>query len=157
MRSPALASVEKLRRLVPIIEAGDADSKWLAGCLQQYLDGAERGLTVETALDLARQPGQVAWWTEAAIERRDTALRELAARFWPGSMVGSQARAIERLALRYATSAWRLDRERDDMPARHEGTATECLWRAFKSGAAMPIKQRRLESILTVKIKSAAA
>ncbi len=51
-------------------------------------------------------------------------------------------------AVRYAASAWRFDRERDAMPERYKGTQTECLWRAFKSGATMPIGVRQLRNIL---------
>jgi hypothetical protein len=34
------------------------------------------------------------------------------------------------------------------MPGRYRGTAKESLWRAFKSGAPMPLGERRLRSIL---------
>jgi hypothetical protein len=34
------------------------------------------------------------------------------------------------------------------MPERYAGTQNEYLWRAFKSGAAMPISERQLRNIL---------
>ncbi len=34
------------------------------------------------------------------------------------------------------------------MPPRYSDTQNEYLWRAFKSGAAMPISERQLRSIL---------
>ena len=36
MTSPALTAVEKLRRLVPVLEAGDAEARWLAA---EFFDG----------------------------------------------------------------------------------------------------------------------
>ena len=150
MTSFALQAVVRLRRLSAMLAVGDDDSKWLASRLIQYLDSASRGLTVDAALDLAPLPGIAAWWTEATIEARDTALRDLAASFHPGRRPASQAYQIERQALRYAASAWRFDQERDDMPERYAGTETACLWAAFKSGAQMPIAKRQLQSILAV-------
>jgi hypothetical protein len=85
---------------------------------------------------------------EEAIRTRDAALRELAERFHAERSVSRQAQEIRLRALRYAASAWRFDRERDAMPERYRGTPTECLWRALKSGAAMPISERQLRSIL---------
>ena len=49
---------------------------------------------------------------------------------------------------RYAASTWRFDRNNDDMPAHYAGTPKECLWRAFKSSAPMPIGERQLRNIL---------
>ena len=130
---------------------------WLASRLRNYLGGAERGLTVDVALDLAAMPGAAAWWTAEAIEARDAALRELAARFYPGCKVASQAYKIERLALRYATSAGRFDRDRPEMPPRYCGSESEHLWRAFKSGVTMPLSKRQLQTILAVNKRADAA
>ncbi len=148
MASPALIAVDRLLRLIPVLEDGDADQQWLADRLSQYLADASRGLTIETALNLVPMPGQANWWTEAAIEARDIALRELAARFYPERRPASQAYQIERQALRYATSAWRFDRDQPEMPERYASTEAECLWVAFKSGATMPLSKRQLQSIL---------
>jgi hypothetical protein len=52
------------------------------------------------------------------------------------------------MARRYAASAWRHDRENGEMPAHYRGTAKECLWRAFASGATMPLCERQLRTIL---------
>ncbi len=157
MPSTALTSIRKLRRLAAALEAGDADSKWLASRLRQYLDGAERGLTIEMAVGLSPPPGQAAWWTLEAVQVRDAALQELAEHFWPERTPGAQARAIEQLALRYFAASWRFDCDRADMPERYGGTATEPLWRAFKSGATMPLKWRQIANILTAEKKDAAA
>lgn len=157
MPSPALTSIRKLRRLVVTLQAGDEDARWLAERLARYLAAADRGLTLDMALDLAPLPGAAAWWTDEAIEARDAALRGLAARFYPGRRVAGQAYKIERLAARYATSAWRFDRDRSEMPERYCGGESECLWRAFKSGATMPLSKRQLQTILAVAKRADAA
>ena len=60
-----------------------------------------------------------------------------------------QAQEIWTAARRYAASTWRFDRDNDAMPAHYAGTSKECLWRAFKSRAPMPIGERQLRNILT--------
>jgi hypothetical protein len=45
-------------------------------------------------------------------------------------------------------SAWRFDRNRPEMPLRYKRQPQELLWRAFKSGAFMPLSQRQLRNIL---------
>ncbi len=161
MVSPALASIARLRRICSALEAGHApdadDAAWLATRLRNYFADAPRGLTVDMALDLAPMPGAAAWWTDEAIEARDAALRDLAARFYPECRVASQAFQIARLSLRYAASAWRFDRESDATPERYRGTETECLWRAFKSGVAMPLAKRQIQTILAMAKRADAA
>jgi hypothetical protein len=143
-----LDSIARLHRLASALKDGDDDARWLADRLQNYFDAAPRGLTLDLAFDLSPAPGQVSWWTARAIEARDSALRELAARFYSGRKPASQAYQIERQALRYAASTWRFDRERPDMPKEYTDTAAESLWWAFKSGATMPLSKRQLQSIL---------
>ncbi len=157
MDSPALTAVDRLRKLIPALDDGDADQQWLAGGLARYLSDAERGLSLELALDLSPAPGQAAWWTQEAAQARDAVLCEMAMRFWPDLLPGAQARHIERLALRYSAAGWLRDRDRADMPERLIGTEAEWLWRACKSGAAMPIKRRQIETILTAEKQDAAA
>jgi hypothetical protein len=125
MTSSALDFVARLRRLAAALEAGRApdadDASWLANRLARYFADAPRGLTVDMALGLAPMPGAASWWTAEAIGARDGAIRELAKRFYPECRVASAAYKIERLAQRYAASAWRFDQERDT-PERYEGT-----------------------------------
>jgi hypothetical protein len=80
---------------------------------------------------------------------RDEALRGLARRIAPGGSTAAKAKGVYRLALRYAASAWRFDREREAMPDTYFGTPNELLWRAFKSGAAMPLGERQLRTVLS--------
>ena len=157
MRSPALAAVEKLRRLAAELEGGGDDARWLAACIREYLESAPRGATMDMCLGVAAMPGEVNWWTAEATRVRDDAIRDLAARYYPSLRPGTQAREIERLALRYATASWHHDRDRDTMPERYAGTETAYLWRAFKSGAAMPLKRRQIETVLAAEKKDTAA
>ena len=62
--------------------------------------------------------------------------------------VTQRARRIAELLRRYAGSTWRLDREHAAMPPHYAGTAQVQLWRAFKTGAAMPLGERQLRTIL---------
>jgi hypothetical protein len=119
---------------------------WLAGCLEQFLQ--RRAPSIEDAFGLRAPRGGVPWWLEEAIRQRDAALRELAARFLAGQSVTAQARRIRSEAVRYAASAWRHDRAAAALPERHRGRLQEGLWRAFRSGAPMPICERQLRSIL---------
>jgi hypothetical protein len=153
MTSSALISIARLRRVVAALEdrraPEAADGEWLVECLSQYLDAAPRGASFDMCFGLAVMPGEVSWWTIEAIEARDVALCDLAQHFFPNLTVAGKAREIERQGRRYATSTWRLDRDRREMPKHYAGTAKAWLWLAFKSGATMPLKQRQLEAILT--------
>ncbi len=157
MPSTGLTSIRKLRAIVAILEAGNGDERWLAACVREYLESASRGATLDACLGLAAMPGEVSWWTDEAAEARDGAIRELAKHFFSGRRPGTQAREIERLSLRYATASWRFDRDRDTMPERYCGTATAHLWCAYKSGAAMPLQRRQIETILKVEKRDAVA
>ena len=79
---------------------------------------------------------------------RDSALRALATRAYPGLSRSAQAKRIRCLTVRYAASAWRSDQSREEMPWHYAGKPQELLWRAFKSGAAMPLSERQLRNIL---------
>jgi hypothetical protein len=90
----------------------------------------------------------VPWWLEEAIRRRDAALRELATGHFADLSVAARARQIHSISVRYGAAAWRHDRGRDARPERYRGTPAEFLWRAFKSGAPMPVCERQLRNIL---------
>jgi hypothetical protein len=121
-------------------------SHWLGSSLQQFL--AHRARSIEAAFGIRAPRGGVPWWLEEAMRVRDAALRALAATFMVGQSVSTTARHIHDLAVRYAASAWRFDRQRPDMPTHYAGTPHELLWKAFKSGAPMPIGARQLRKVL---------
>ena len=119
---------------------------WLAESLESYLD--HRVGSLHEAFGLQAPVGGIPWWREEAMRQRDTALRQLATLHFGGDSVSNKAREIERLARRYAASAWRWDCSRESMPAAYAGKVHEWIWAAFKSGASMPLGQRRLRVIL---------
>ena len=119
---------------------------WLAQSLQDFL--SQRCTSVDVAFGLSAPQGGVPWWLEEGIRERNQAILDLAALACPTESPAAQARRVRALSLRYAATAWRQDRDREDMPAQYAGTAKEVLWRAFKSGAAMPVSERHLRGIL---------
>lgn len=145
-----LATIENLReisRLCLANEPLDTEmSNWLGASLERFIKHQCQSL--DAAFDLKFPRGGVPWWMEEAIRARDAALRDLADRFCGACSVQVQAQSIRSLSLRYAASAWRFDRSRGEMPAHYAKTPKEYLWRAFKSGAAMPISERHLRTIL---------
>src|SRR6185295_7602667 len=113
-------TIDRLRDVSSFCRQGAALPPELAGWLSA---GIERFLGREArdldgALGLIQAQGGIPWWREDAIRRRD------------------------------AGATWRIDREHTAMPPHYAGTAQEQLWRAFKSGAAMPLGERQLRTIL---------
>lgn len=121
-------------------------SRWLGQSLQSFLDRDCDSL--DEALGLRFERGGVPWWLEEAMRNRDEALRELARRCGPGQTKTGVARHIHTMTVRYASSAWRFDREREEMPDAYIGTDKEFLWRAFNSGGPMPLGERQLRNII---------
>ena len=121
MRSPAVAAVEKLRRIVAALEDGRApsldDAAWMADRVRRYLDGAERGmLTLDLAFGLGAGLGGVTWVEEERRNQRDHLLRDMAARHFPGQEPGPAAKSL--------AAAWRrYDRTRRGSDARAGGSA----------------------------------
>jgi hypothetical protein len=141
------AQINQLRTLCQrCLADGDPQLRWLGAALNQFL--TQRCRSVDEALGLRFPRGGIPWWREEATRQRDSALRQLAALHCPSLTVTAQARAIYTAAVRYAAAAWRYDRGRVGMPPHYAGTARECLWKAFASGAPMPIRHRQLRSIL---------
>ena len=121
-------------------------SVWLGTSLDEFLSHRQR--SIDDAFGIRRARGGVPWWMEEAMRRRDAALRELARRHFASLSLSAQARAIQTLSRRYAASAWLFDRRTKAMPAEYGGKPHELLWRAFKSGAPMPIGERQLRHIM---------
>ena len=142
-------TIDDLREIAPRCLSGeplDEDlSQWLGNALEQVLSRHCR--TIEDALGLKFPQGGIPWWREEANRTRDNALRQLAERFFGDLSPCARAREIRTIADRYAASAWRHDRDRDEMPQRYAGNPHGLLWEAFKSGAIMPIGERQLRNI----------
>ncbi len=145
-----LATIENLReishRCLTDQPLSPEQSQWLGVSFTSFLDHRSRSL--DEALGLRFPRGGVPWWREEAIRNRDAALRALAAEFLEELSPCAQAARIWTLATRYGATAWRYDREREEMPAQYHGTPKQYLWSAFSSGATMPICRRQLRKIL---------
>ena len=141
------ATIEQLRCICRrCLDDSDAQLRWLGRALHDFL--TQRCRTVDEALGLRFPRGGIPWWREEATRQRDAALRELAARYCTDQPIAAQARRLCALSLRYAASAWRFDEGREAMPCHYAGTVHEWLWKAFASGAPMPIRERQLRNIL---------
>jgi len=145
-----LMEIERLRLVSDLCQEGkpmdESLASWFGACLRNFLE--RRTESFEEAFGLPSCRGGVPWWKEERMRRRDEALRALAHRLEEGRPVGATAREIHQLSTRYAASAWRIDRDRAEMPAAYEGTPREHLWQAFQSGASMPLGDRQLRNII---------
>lgn len=145
-----LREIDNLREIARRCLAGepldDDLSHWLGDALETYL--TRRHCHIDEALGLKGAQGGVPWWLEEAIRERNAALSALVDSLPQARSTTALAKQVHCLAVRYAASSWRHDRGRDAMPQRYAGTPTEHLWRAFKSGAPMPISERQLRTIV---------
>jgi hypothetical protein len=145
-----LLVIRNLREIVECFRIGaalPADlAAWLERSLSEFLD--HRCTSLDEALGLRFSKGGVPWWLEEGMRLRDAALRDLAERFLANESTTAQAQQILVMAERFAAANWPNDVRRAEMPDRYRGTPKECLWLAFKSGAPMPLGERRLRSIL---------
>ena len=119
---------------------------WLAEALGRYL--AHDCDNLNEAFGVIQGHGGVPWWLERAIRERDAALRSLAQVHFGHLSVYARAKAIADLSERYASTCWPRDRLLERMPERYRGSAHEHFWRAFHSGAKMPVSERRLRTLL---------
>lgn len=144
------ATIDRLReisrRCLADEPLSDEQLRWLGQSLTEFL--SHRTRSIDEALGLRFARGGVPWWLEEAMRKRDAALRQLAAWHFADISVTGQARRIHDVSARYDASTWRFDKERDWMPAAYDGTVNEWLWRAFNSGAPMPISERQLRHVL---------
>jgi hypothetical protein len=122
-------------------------SCWLGEAIDSYL--GRTATSLEEALGLRYGRGGVPWRREKALRERDAALRELADEFFADLSICKRSDEIATLALRYGASAWRHDCDGRDMPESYAGTPREYLWRAFRSGAAMPLSERQVRNIVS--------
>jgi hypothetical protein len=145
-----LENIHNMRTLAELCRTGeplpDPLACWLADSLQSFLD--QRSPSLNDAFGIRNGRGGIPWRREASIRERDAALRALAQTHLGGLCVSAQAARVHKLSLRYGASAWRFDRDREEMPPNYRGTPQQFLWLAFKSGAAMPLCARQLRSIL---------
>ena len=145
-----LAHIENLRDIAECCSRGDQlDPElacWLSSCLNVFL--SERTNHMDEAFGIRSPRGGVPWRTEHAMRVRDAALRNLAQKLDQSWSPRARALEIHRLTVSYASTCWRWDKIKSEMPPQYSGTAKEQLWIAFHSGAPMPIGERRLRQVL---------
>lgn len=137
------AIFEKCARGEPLTPA---EAAWLAAAFAAYLE--HRCRSMDEAFGLRWPKGGVPWWLEEGIRARNSALVELGERHFGDLSSTGRSKAIARLSRRYAAANWPHDAQQPEMPARYRGTPLAHLWRAFKSGAPMPLSERQLRNIL---------
>lgn len=146
-----MKSIRKLREISLLCQQGEPLDEnhlsWLGESLRKFLD--QQCVSVDEAFGIKNPRGGVPWWREEQMRVRDGALRELARRFDGSASVAGVARQICTLAQRYEASAWRFDSELDVVPGHYAGTPKENLWKAFKSGAPMPLGERQLRQVIS--------
>ncbi len=143
--------IENMQQVADLCIVGErlpADvSVWLGRSLRAYLD--KQAETLNEAFGIQNPRGGVDWRHAACIARRDKALRALADENFQNMRITAKARTVLELTNRYAATAWRLDRNKFEMPQSYRNRPTRWLWIAFKSGATMPVGSRQLISILS--------
>jgi len=142
--------VAALRRLRAGCAAGRPLDPGLAGWLQQSLDRylGRQSFSLEAAFGIQPRHGGLAWWRREAIRERDQALRALAAEHFAEFAPTRRARAIACAARRYGASGWRFDCRDGALPPEPAGSIRHHLFRAFRSGAPMPLGERQIRNIL---------
>lgn len=121
-------------------------AQWLGEVLKTFLERETTSL--EEIMGLRYGRGGLPWHRAEALRERDEALRALADAFFADEGPCATSREIAILATRYGASAWRIDRNYDTMPRHYAGKPQAYLWRAFKTGATMPLGERQIRNIL---------
>ncbi len=146
-----LQTIDNLREIKQRCVNGEPldvnQSQWLGSALAHFLD--HRCTSMDDALGLRFAQGGMPWWREEANRARDAALHNMVQIYLCGLSISAQAKQIALLSLRYAASAWCLNRDSEDMPEHYEETIKHPLWLAFRSGATMPIGECQMRNILT--------
>jgi hypothetical protein len=161
--NPAVLNLLLLHRLSDLVERGESiagdDLVELGKILKRILanDAALKG----AISDEACRPGERSPLDQARRALRNGFLRECAAKFYSmrdqynfrherysvDTPVSYQAMMIARDLSRYFTSGWLNDREAENCPERHRGTATFYFWRALRL-VPRAIGSKQIESIL---------
>jgi hypothetical protein len=146
--------MDRMRRIVCALATStlptEGDIAWLVCAVRRYEAEAEDGLKLDQALGLVSTPGQEAWWTAEKRQRRDGSIRQLFENSYADLNISEAAAEIEKLARRYHSSAWRIDREKlgEEWPT---DDRKRLLAEAFRTGLTFP-KARRIEDILRSQI-----
>ncbi|WP_049730649.1 hypothetical protein [Rhizobium ecuadorense] len=104
---------------------------------------------VAGALDLKVARGKHRWRAVSVFAARDTAIREAAETFFPGMKPKQQADELAAALRRYATSAWRSDRQKKECPYKASDLRA-ALWLILTS-VDHPLAARRIRKILATR------
>jgi hypothetical protein len=136
-----------LSELLALAEAGKLgdDGPLIAAALRRYFEGAPLGVTLDDVFGLTIAPGKEPWWSALARDRRDDALRRLAALFCPLGSIGDRETIVRAELRRYERRWQRVDRHRGEMPPDYSGRPEQWLFEALRAhsdlhrGAARPV------------------
>ena len=142
--------VVRLREIARLCESRKPLDPFLAQWLGEVLNAffAHETTSLEEIMGLRFGRGGLPWRRAEAMRERDAALRALSSRFYADRRPCARSRAIATLAARYGASSWLIDRNHDAMPEHYAAKPQAFLWRAFKSGATMPLGERQIRNIL---------
>ena len=120
-----------LNRIAQIARSGvlGNDSAWLAAGIEIYVARAANDWPLDRALSLA--------WSNECRARRDSALREYAARYCREALFSRCAVRLGNDLRIYERGTWRHDRHRVEMPSSYVGTPRELLFRAFRENESI--------------------
>ena len=121
-------------------------AQWLGEVLNSFFEHETTSLEEIMGLRFGR--GGMPWRRAEAMRERNAALRSLSNRFFAGWSLCTKSREIATLAARYGAGAWLIDRNHDAMPEHYARKPQALLWRAFRSGAAMPLGERQIRNIV---------
>jgi hypothetical protein len=121
-------------------------AQWLGEVLNTFFEHETTSLEEIMGLRFGR--GGLPWRRAEAMRERNAALQSLSNGFFAGRSACARSREIATLAARYGASAWLIDRNHDGMPDHYARKPQAFLWRAFKSGATMPLGERQIRNIV---------
>jgi hypothetical protein len=115
----AVAVIAALRRIADdLVRCGHPDAPFFSAALQQYESGAAHGMTFGQAFALeSNDRRETGWWKQAALDRRNTLLREIRRRHFPQLSTRRAAEAIVTAAARYCGGRWSLHRRAPAPPS----------------------------------------
>ncbi|MDH3228386.1 MAG: hypothetical protein OEN55_01215 [Alphaproteobacteria bacterium] len=142
--------VVRLREIARLCESREPLDPFLAQWLGEVLNTffEHETTSLEEIMGLRYGRGGLPWRRAEAMRERDAALRALSSRFYAGRSPCARSGEIAALAARYGASAWLIDRNHATMPEHYAGTPHAFLWRAFRSGATMPLGERQIRNIV---------
>ncbi|WP_106795438.1 hypothetical protein [Rhizobium sp. H4] len=119
----------------------------IAARLNRFLSGETDD--VAAALDLKVARGKRRWRGASVFAARDSAIREAAETFFPGMKPTQQADALAVALRRYATSAWCIDRQKQECPYK-AGDLRAALW-LILTRVDYAVAARRIRKILATR------